>query len=458
MVLAVAPEKWPEFRELCAGEDVEATAIGCFEPDGRLRLFYQDNLVADLGMDFLHNGRPNVVRQATWRGKDREAGRQGDRETRKPDFNEILRKVLSSYNVCSKEWIIRQYDHEVQGGSVLRPLVGTHDDGPGDAAVILPLLVQGPKSKVQSPNGDPGFWTADSGPWTGLAIGCGINPRYGDIDPYRMAAAVIDEAVRNVVAVGADPKRVALLDNFCWGNTDRPEVLGALVRAAEACRDVALALGTPFISGKDSLNNEYRSADRHIAIPPTLLISAMGRVPDVRRCVSMDLKQPGNLLFLAGVTRDEMGGSHFNAACGLAGGEVPEVGLALAPRVFEKVHEAIARGMVRSCHDLSEGGLAVAIAEMAFAGEVGADLIELAALGPLPVEVLLFSESTTRFLLEVPPGKVTELIRCFGDVPLVRLGQTCKEPRLRIAGPDGEWVIWAPLAELKESWQKPLRW
>src|SRR5262249_54017789 len=156
---------------------------------------------------------------------------------------------------------------------VRQSLVGGRDDGPSDAGVVMPVL----------------------GSWTGLAVGCGINPRYGDLDPYAMAAAVIDEAVRNVVAVGAEPARVALLDNFCWGNTARPGVLGSLVRAAEACRDVALAYGMPFISGKDSLNNEYHSGDRHLVIPPTLLISALGRVPDVRRCVTMDLKEPGNV-------------------------------------------------------------------------------------------------------------------------------------------------------------------
>src|SRR5262249_49353304 len=175
-------------------------------------------------------------------------------------------------------------------------------------------------------------------------------------------------AVRNVVAVGADPSRIALLDNFCWGNTARPEVLGSLVRAAEACRDVALAFGMPFISGKDSLNNEYHSGDRHIVIPPTLLISALGRVPDVRRCVSMDLKEPGNLLFLVGLPREEMGGSHSHLVHGLGGGEPPRVDLTLAPRLFQRLHAAIQDGLVRACHDLSEGGLAAAVAEMATAG------------------------------------------------------------------------------------------
>src|SRR5262249_23489614 len=187
------------------------------------------------------------------------------------------------------------------GGTVLKPLVGARDDGPGDAAVVLPVL--------DSP--------------AGLAVGCGLNPRYGDLDPYAMAAAAIDEAVRNVVAVGADPSRIALLDNFCWGNTDRPEVLGSLVRAAEACRDVAVAYNMPFISGKDSLNNEYEGGGGNLVIPPTLLISALGRVPDVRRCVTMDLKEAGNLLFLVGVTKDEMGGSHYHLVCGVEGGTVP---------------------------------------------------------------------------------------------------------------------------------------
>jgi phosphoribosylformylglycinamidine synthase subunit PurSL len=297
------------------------------------------------------------------------------------------------------------------------------------------------------------------GSWAGIAVGCGLNPRYGDRDPYAMAAAVIDEAVRNVVAVGADPARVALLDNFCWGNTDRPEVLGSLVLAAEACRDVALAYGMPFISGKDSLNNEYHSGGRNLVIPPTLLISALGRVPDVRRCVTMDLKGPGNLLLLVGLTRDEMGGSHYHMVTGGEGGTVPRPDLALAPTVFRKLHEAIVRGLVSSCHDLSEGGLAVAVAEMAFAGGVGADLALAGSGAPLPDEVLLFSESATRFVVEVEPGKADEFQACLGaEVPLGKLGQTVKEPRLRIAGSGGEWVIWAQLDQLKEAWQAPMRW
>ncbi len=274
-----------------------------------------------------------------------------------------------------------------------------------------------------------------------------------------MAAAAIDEAVRNVVAVGADPSRIALLDNFCWGNTDRPEVLGSLVRAAEACRDVALAYNLPFISGKDSLNNEYHSGGRNIVIPPTLLISALGRVADVRRCVTMDLKESGNLLFLVGATKDEMGGSHYHLVRGLEGGIVPRPNLELAPRLFRKLHEAIEAGLVRSCHDLSEGGLAVAVAEMAFAGGFGADLTTRATEATLPDEVLLFSESATRFVIEVRPDKAAVFQASVdSDIPLTQLGRTCKEPHLRIAGTNGEWIIWSELARLKDAWQKPMRW
>ncbi len=441
MVLAVPPEKWEELRRLCASEDVEATVIGSFEETGKLRLRYHGQQVGELDMHLLHDGRPAVVRQATWEGSGGreppvDTAQRGAHAPRSPEnLTDLLLLLLSSLNVASKEWIIRQYDHEVQGGSAVKPLVGLHDDGPSDAAVVTPVL----------------------GSWAGLAVGCGINPRYGDLDPYAMAAACIDEAARNVVTVGADPSRIALLDNFCWGNTDRPEVLGSLVLAAQACHDVALAYRMPFVSGKDSLKNEFRSADRHITIPPTLLVTAMGRVADVRQCVTMDLKEPGNLLYLVGATRDEMGGSHYHLVAGGAGGAVPRPDLTLAPRIFRGLHETIRQGLVRACHDLSEGGLAVAVAEMAFAGGVGADLTATGAPG-LPDVVALFSESTTRFVVEVKPDRAAAFESALAGLPVARLGQTVKEQRLRIPGANGEWVVWAPLDQLKEAWQKPLRW
>jgi phosphoribosylformylglycinamidine synthase len=345
-------------------------------------------------------------------------------------LNDVLKRILASPSVASKEWIIRQYDHEVQGGTVIKPLVGLTGDGPGDAAVVTPVL----------------------GSFRGLAVGCGVNPLYGDLDPYAMAAAAIDEAVRNVVAVGADPRRIALLDNFCWGNVNDPEVLGSLVRACEACRDVAVAFGMPFISGKDSLHNEYRSGKTHIRIPGTLLISAMGQVPDVRRCVTMDLKAAGNKLYLVGVTKPELGGSHYHLVTGQDGGEPPRVDVQLAPRLFHALHAAIAQGLVRSCHDLSEGGLAVAAAEMAFAGGLGADISGGPAV-PEGDDVWLFSESSTRWLVEVEPANVAAFEACFAGLPITAVGTTVVEPRLRIAGSGGEWVVWAPLADLKAAWQ-----
>jgi len=434
MVLSVPANKWPALKALCLAEDVEAASIGTFEATGKLKLLYQDQVVGELDMKFLHDGRPEVARKAQWNPADSSfAGRP---TSAKPQAaTDTLLRILSSYSVCSKEWIIRQYDHEVQGATVVKPLVGVHENGPGDAAVIAPVL----------------------GSFTGLAIGCGINPRYADIDPYWMAAAAIDEAVRNVVAAGADPARVAILDNFCWGNTDRPEVLGSLVRAAQACHDIALAYGTPFISGKDSLNNEFRSADRHIVIPPTLLISAIGLVKDVRNCVTMDLKDPGNDLYLIGTTKNEMGGSHFNLIHGRTGGDVPKVNRLQAPNLFRALHAAIIAGQVRSCHDLSEGGLAVASAEMAFAGEIGADLTDVGRIESESDEVRLFSESTTRFLVEVRPEHSTAFAKHFDNLPLLKLGKTTQEPRLRIAGANGEWLIWASLDDLKEAWQRPLR-
>ncbi|MGL6095863.1 MAG: AIR synthase-related protein, partial [Fimbriiglobus sp.] len=437
MVLSVPPEKLGELQALCASEDVEAAVLGTFTATGRLRLTYRGEPVGDVSMHFLHDGRPNVIREAVW--EQIAHGRQSVGFAQKVDSADALLKILGSYSVCSKEWIVRQYDHEVQGGSVVKPLVGVHDDGPSDAAVVAPVL----------------------GSFTGIAVGNGLNPRYADLDPWAAAASAIDEAVRNVVAVGGDPNHTAILDNFCWGNVTDPHMLGALVRTAEACRDVAIAYGTPFVSGKDSLKNQYNSPTRRIAIPHTLLVTALARVPDVRRTTTMDLKEPGNHLYIVGATADELGGSHLHLVTGATGGAPPTPDLGRAPKVFAAVHHAIAGGLVRACHDLSEGGLAVAVAEMAFAGGIGADLTGLGTLpgaDGLSDVVKLFSESPTRFVIEAKPDHAAELAAAFAGLPFAKLGVTVKEPRLRVVGADGEWLIWARLADLKEAWQKPLRW
>ncbi len=435
MVLAVPPEHWEALQDLCRSEGVEATDLGRFVDSGRLTLRYRGEVVGDLSMHFLHDGRPDVVRRAEYApSPDRPIPLPADR-----NYGGDLAAILSAWDVCSKEWIVRQYDHEVQARTVVKPLVGEHGDGPGDASVVLPV----------------------PGSNRGLAIGCGINPRYGLLDAHAMAGCVIDEAVRNVVAVGADPSRIAILDNFCWGNTERPETLGSLVMAARACREVALAYGTPFISGKDSLNNEYTHEGMSLAIPPTLLISAMGQVPDVRKCTTMDLKEAGNIVLIAGTTRDELGGSHWAMARALEGGRVPRVDLDVAPKTFRAVHEAINRGLVRACHDLSEGGLAVALAEMAMAGALGVE----ASVEGLPRDAgvahpaaFLFSESPSRFLLEVRPGDVPAVQQLFDSLPLGGVGAVTSAPRLIIRDSSPVPLIDAPLSALKAAWQAPLRW
>jgi phosphoribosylformylglycinamidine synthase len=450
MVLAVPPAAWPEFESLCQAEGVEASVVGKFVLTGRLALRYGDHQVADLAMDLLHHGRPPVVREASYappapRPLAWPAGRPCE-------LQPTLLAILGSLNVASKHWVIRQYDHEVQGGSVLKPLLGVDNDGPGDAAVLRPVL----SSR------------------RGLVVACGMNPRYGDLDTYHMAASAIDEAVRNCVAVGADPARIAILDNFCWGNTERPETLGSLVRAALACYDVAVGLGTPFISGKDSLNNEFRYQDAEgqsvaMAIPPSLLISALGQVDDVARCVSMDFKQPGNRLFLVGLTRDELGGSHLALVHRLDGGAVPTVDPPAARRTFAAMHRAIAAGCVRACHDLSEGGLAVALAEMAFAGGWGArvhlERVPREAGGEaggeegLPWEArLLFAESNSRFLCEVPAAQCEAFCQALAGVPCGEIGSVTEEPRLTVVGAGPEVLLDVEIAALKAAWLRPLDW
>jgi phosphoribosylformylglycinamidine synthase len=297
-----------------------------------------------------------------------------------------------------------------------------------------------------------------------------MNPRYGEFDTYHMAASAIDEAVRNCVAVGADPSRICLLDNFCWGNCERPETLGSLVRAALACHDLALELGMPFVSGKDSLNNEFRHAGPDgqpvsLAIPPSLLISALGQMADVSAAVSMDLKEPGNVLFLVGLTRDELGGSHLALVQGLTGGAAPQVDVAVAKRTFAAMHRAISNGLVRSCHDLSEGGLAVALAEMAFAGGCGASVSldrvpHDTPTGPQQTTTLLFSESNTRFLVETSPQRANEFLTALQGVPCAQIGEVTMD-RLKIYAdnrPGAAPLVDADLAELKTAWQAPLRW
>jgi phosphoribosylformylglycinamidine synthase subunit PurSL len=428
MVLGVPPDKLDALYELCATEGVAVKAIGRFTESGRLVIRDQGETIADLSMDFLHNGTPRPLRKAVWTTPN-----VTPKATQAPaDFAQALLQILAAPDVQSREWLVRQYDHEVQGNLVVKPMAGVHADAPGNGSVIKPLATS---SK-------------------GVAIGCGANPRQGLLDPYAMAAASIDEALRNVVAVGGDPKHTAILDNFSWGNCQKPDRLGSLVLAAKACKDAAIAYGTPFISGKDSLNNEYRVGDETIAIPPTLFVSAMSVVPDVAKAITMDAKEPGNRLYLVGTTDEDMGASHYLRLTGESAGRVPQPNLETAPKVFGALHAAMQNGDVRACHDLSEGGLAVAAAEMAFAGEWGLDLDLSALHDPAHLQaesdldtVLCFSESTTRFLVEVPLLRAEDFERHFtaaglGDIARP-VGEVTTSKRLRIRGKSA-----APLLDL----------
>lgn len=435
MVLAVPQNLLDRLKQICAEEEVEITVIGSFTGDKRLRLFYEGNKVADLDMEFLHKGLPLTEREAVWIPPQTEEPEIPHRR----DLTSTLLKMLSRPNIASKEWVVRQYDHEVQSRTVVKPFVGPKMLGPSDGAVILPRL--------------------DS--HRAVALGCGITPRYGDIDPYWMAAAAIDEAIRNTVCLGADPDRIALLDNFSWGRVNRPEILGALVRCCKACYDFAIAYKTPFISGKDSLNNEFAAKDGStITIPHTLLISSLGIVEDVSFSVTSDLKHPGNLLYLLGVTKDELGGSEYYAMYGFLGSSVPKTEARAARDRYLRLHQAMKERLVVSAHDCSDGGLGVALAEMAFGGSLGAEvsLADVVYEGRRRDDFLLFSETTGRIIVEVPPDKAGEFEQLFAGTDFARIGRVTETPFLRITGLDGATLVEEVVNNLYVAWRRTLDW
>lgn len=422
MVLAVAPEDWERCLAICSGQDVEAAIIGRFEATGRLGLTFEQVFVADLAVDFLHEGIPQLQLKAVWTPPTAETS--GDFAV---NVREILLTLLAHPDVRSKESIVRLYDHEVQGGTAVKPLVGARAQGHGDAAVLVPLETQRAESR------------------RGVALSAGIAPRYGEADPYAMAWASVDEAFRNLVAVGADPDQVALLDNFCWGSPTLPDRMGSLVRCVEGCYDAAIAYNTPYISGKDSLNNEYNDVDgtRH-AIPGTLLISAMGIVPDVGRAVTADFKAAGDVLYLVGDTRAEFGGTHAALISGRSGGTVPQPVAGALDRM-KTLHQAISNGLVRACHDPAEGGIAVALAEMAIGGQLGADV-------QLDFEdALLFSESQCRFVVEVAPERAPAFEQMLAGQPVAKIGTVSDSSQLTITTQQGETQF--DLAELEHAWR-----
>ncbi len=463
MVLAVPLENVDRLKQLCTDEDVEMCDLGrfgCWSDDGdaQLVLTYQGTEVGQLSMAFLHDGLPTPTRVAVYPSTQPVRGVDDDssppRSTR--SVTESLYELLSHPNIASKHWIVRQYDHEVQGGSVVKPLVGPGQDGPGDAAVIRPKLTS----------------------QRGVAIGNGLQPGLGEKavggqgDSYWMTLAAIDEAVRNVVCVGADAKQIAILDNFCWPRCDDPAQLGSLVRAAQACYDGALAYGTPFISGKDSLSNQFTTeAGDVITIPPTLLITAVGIVADVARCVTMDAKTPGNALLIVGATGTGLGGSHYSmvtggavASDGNVDRSIPRVDLAIGPKAAQAVAGLIAQGRVVSAHDCSDGGLLVASAEMAFSGRVGLemDLSGLPAVDNINIDTTAacFAETHSRYLLELSPADLPRAVEVLQDagVPYHQIGVFTDHDRLVVRSGTQGGLVEEKLDDLRAAWRKPLDW
>lgn len=438
MVLAVPPENLPRLEAICHRHGVEMAVIGRFEATGRLRLLARGQPVADLDLDFLYRGQPRQRLEAHWVPNPPPL----PPPVPTPDLSDVLLRLLRHPNIASREEILRRYDHEVQGATAVKPLVGAADHGPSDGVVLVPLEA-----------------VREEGPTPGLAVAVGLCPLYGQWDPYGMAWAAVDEAFRNLVAVGANPDRVALLDNFCWGDPKDPVNLGALVRCAQGAHDAAVAYQAPFISGKDSLHNTYRDTEgRQRSIPGTLLITAVGVVPDRRRTVTMDLKAPGDWLYIVGDTRAELAGSHYLEV--LAGARpgadrlpqpVPD-----ALHRLRALHRAIAQGLVQACHDCSEGGLGVALAEMALAGRLGAtiDLRQVPGADKIPADdVLMFSESLTRFLVEVRPEAAAAFEAQMAGHPVARLGQVTADGFLRVIGREGTVCLALSIAELERAWR-----
>ena len=436
MVVAVPPDRLATLLALCAAEDVETSIIGTFADNGRLVVRYAGTVVGDLDLGFLHDGLPRTTREATWSAATSARPKSavslpvagtvshlapspgGAKERTTPsgaDWSRILLARLADFNVASKEWVVGQYDHEVQGGSVLKPLCGP-GHGPSDAAVLRPLLDR----------------------WRGIAVACGLCPQLSDRDPYWMAVCAVDEALRNVLCVGADPARIAILDNFCWGGCRTPEALGELVRACRGAHDAAVAFGLPFISGKDSLNNQFSQDPAEarrlglpatLTIPGTLLISALGIVEDTRRCITMDFKQPGHPLVLVAAPADR-------------------AGLGPAAQVHAAVSREIRAGTIAAAHDLSDGGLAVTLAEMCLAGNTGAQLDLTPVVGD-DSAAKLFGEYPTAYVLEcIDAGAAQRL----NGVPL---GEVTQEPRLQITVA-GEPIIDLEASALASAWRTPL--
>ncbi len=422
MMVAVEPSKLEEVLTIFRLYDVPATPIGLAIQEPVARVFYRGNKVLELDLSFLTRG-PEYCRSFDAKAYPK---RPAERPPPAPgDLEAMVLQLLASPNIASREWIIRQYDHEVKASTVVKPLQGriglaSH----GDAAVVKPLFHS----------------------WRGLAIATASNPFVAAIDPYLGGATVVDEVCRNLVAVGARPD--ALSDCMNFGNPERPDRMAAFREAARGIADVARELRLAIPSGNVSLYNE----SPHGPIPPTPVVLGVGLVDDVQRCITSDLKAEGNPLYLLGKTAPEMGGSEYYRLVGASSPQVPGVDAVLLRRSVEGLLDAMAHAWVRSCHDVSHGGLPVALGEMALGGDVGAS-VDITRLGDLRTDMKLFSESNGRWVVEVERDVVARFEDRLRGLPLHRIGTVGGE-RLEVI--DGSLSLHVDLPRMREAWGQGL--
>ncbi len=439
MSLAVPPDKLDEFLALAKQRDVEATDLGCFDTSGLFHVTYKEQTVCHLELEFMHEGLPQLELTAKWVPPAPPCPALPER----PDLHHTLCRLLGSLNICSGEHKARQYDHEVKGLSVIKPYVGIEADVLSDATVS----------------------TLEPAATEGIILAAGVAPRYSDIDTYPMMASVIDLAVRRTIAVGGSLDCIAGLDNFCWpdpvvseANPDGEYKCAQLVRANKALYDYCKAFGVPCISGKDSMKNDSTMGGRRISIPPTVLFSTVAPFRDVTKAVTLDVKKPGDIVYVLGITRDELGGSEYHALHGGIGPNAPSVDAESAIRLYHAVSRATDRRLCRSLHTPALGGLAVAFAKSAIGGRLGLhiDLDHVPNAGGLDTPTLLFSESNSRFVATVAPENAGAFEQCLGGLPFAHVGHVTGEPTLRLQHA-GEQCLNAPLDELVAAYKNTLK-
>ena len=419
MSFAVPPEHIDEFLRVAKSRDVEATVLGEFTDDGKFCILYGGKVVACLDIEFMHEGLPRLHLKAAWEPKTFENPSLASRSV-KAD----LPAMLGRLNICSGEYKARQYDHEVKGLSVIKPYTGVKRDVASDATVFM-----------AEPLGKEG-----------IVLSAGILPRYSDIDTYHMMASSMDTAIRQAVAVGADPAHLAGLDNFCWPDPVQSEKtpdgeykMAQLVRANQALYDYALAFTVPCVSGKDSMKNDSTRGGRKISIPPTVLFSVMGKMDDVSKAVSVDAKLAGDAVCVIGHTKRELGGSEYFAMLGKIGTDVPKVDAAIANKTYAAYHKALNAGLIHSAISPALGGLAVAAARKAMGGRLGMtlDLNAVPKEGSLSDIETLFSESNSRFLITCAKADVAKLKEIFAGIPFAEVGETDNSGKLKIKSSSG---------------------